>query len=311
MQEHDGCGGFFTWKLREFRDRCVVTFHIRVACRPQDRNCKLRTNRRPGAAVTGLRGYLDAAQSAAEKSGVTVRPMFDFDQPLLIAGLLLGVSSSLHCFGMCSGIAASLHFAAELDPHRPTRSLLTTTLLINAGRISGYMIVGAIVGGLGSSVFGAFDHATAHAILRWAAAVALGWVGLSMLDVLPLPAGLYRIASHVSRFMDAAARATRLPQTAGLVLSGTAWGFLPCAMVYAALFYAMFSGSWLGGTVVMSGFGLATLPVMIGTGLGLPLLRRRATSARLRTAVGVAILGVGIVSAGISPAAFAAWCRSW
>ena len=237
--------------------------------------------------------------------------MFDFDQPLLVAGVLLGMSSSLHCFGMCSGIAASLHFAAEFDPERPTRSVLATTLLINGGRMSGYMVAGAIVGGAaGSSVFGAFDHATAHGILRWAAAVALGWIGLSMLDVVPLPAGLYRVASHVSRFMDAASRATRLPKTAGLVLSGTVWGFLPCAMVYAALFYAMFSGSWLGGTVVMSGFGLGTLPVMIGTGLGLPLLRRRATSTSLRTAVGLAILAVGIVSAGVAPAAFVAWCSA-
>jgi uncharacterized protein len=260
---------------------------------------------------TGLRGDLDAAQSAAAKSSViVVASMFDFDQPLLVAGGLLGLSSSLHCFGMCSGIAASQHFAGEFDSRSSSRSLLTTTLLINGGRISGYMIAGAIVGGAGASVFGAFDHATAHAILCWAAAAALGWIGLSMLDVLPLPTGLYRVASRVSRFMDTAARATRLPTTAGLVLSGTVWGFLPCAMVYAALFYAMFSGSWLGGTIVMSGFGLGTLPVMIGTGLGLPLLRRRATSAWLRTAVGLAILAVGIVSAGISPAAFAAWCRA-
>jgi len=224
--------------------------------------------------------------------------------------MLLGLSSSLHCFGMCAGIAASLHFAADLGSHRPARSLLATTLLINGGRIAGYMIAGGIVGGVGSGIFGAFDHATAHAILRWAAAAALGWIGLSMLDVLPLPTGLYQVAHHVSRGMDAAARATRLPPTAGLVLSGTVWGFLPCAMVYAALFYAMFSGSWLGGTVVMAGFGLGTLPVMVATGLGLPLLRRRATSTWLRTAVGLAILAVGIVSAGVSPAAFVAWCRA-
>ena len=37
--------------------------------------------------------------------------MFDFDQPLLIAGLLLGMSSSFHCFGMCSGLAVSLNLA--------------------------------------------------------------------------------------------------------------------------------------------------------------------------------------------------------
>jgi uncharacterized protein len=47
--------------------------------------------------------------------------MFDVDQPLLVAGLLLGLSSSLHSFGMCSGIAASLHFAAGLDPNAAAR----------------------------------------------------------------------------------------------------------------------------------------------------------------------------------------------
>ena len=236
--------------------------------------------------------------------------MFDFDQPLVIAGLLLGLSSSLHCFGMCSGIAASLHFATGLDPRRPARDLVATTLLINAGRITGYVIAGAIVAGVGSSVFGAFDHSTSHAILRWAAAAALGWIGLSMLEIMPLPAILYRVASHVSRFMDTVARAARLPAAMGLFLSGAVWGFLPCAMVYAALFYAMLSGSWLGGAIVMSGFGLGTLPVLIGAGLGLPLLRRRATSVWLRNAVGVAIITVGIISAGVTPTSFVAWCRS-
>ena len=236
--------------------------------------------------------------------------MFDFDQPLFVAGLLLGLSSSLHCFGMCSGIAASLHFAADLDPNRPPRDLLATTLLINAGRIAGYVIAGAIVGGLGSSVFGAFDQSSSHAILRWAAAAALGWIGLSMLEVVPLPPVLYSVASNVSRLMDKVASAARLPATAALFLSGTVWGFLPCAMVYAALFYAMLSGSWLGGAMAMSGFGLGTLPVLIGTGLGFPLLRRRATSVWLRNTVGLAIIMVGIISAGVTPTAFAAWCRS-
>jgi len=236
--------------------------------------------------------------------------MFDFDQPLLVAGLLLGLSSSLHCFGMCSGIAASLHFAAGLDPKRPARDLLATTSLINAGRISGYVIAGAIVGGVGSGVFGAFDHATGNAVLRWAAAAALGWIGLSMLEIVPLPTALYRVASHVSHTMDAVARAARLPARMGLFLSGAVWGFLPCAMVYAALFYAMLSGSRLGGAVVMSGFGLGTLPMLIAAGLGLPLLRRRATSVWLRNTVGVAMIMVGIVSAGVTPTNFVAWCRS-
>ena len=227
--------------------------------------------------------------------------MFAFDQPLVVAGLLLGLSSSLHCFGMCTGIAASLHFAT--GPDRATRDLLLTTMLINAGRIGSYILAGALVGGLGSGIFGAFDHALANTILRWAAAAALGWIGLSMLEMLPL-------ASRISGLMGSLARAAHLPAPVALLLSGAVWGFLPCAMVYATLFYAMLSGSWANGAVVMAGFGLGTLPMLVASGLGLPLLRRRAVSLWLRNAVGVAILMVGIVTAGITPTTLAAWCRS-
>jgi len=172
------------------------------------------------------------------------------------------------------------------------------------------MLAGAIVGAAGSTVFGSFDHTLAHAILRWAAAAALAWIGLSMLDVLSLPTWLSRLASAIGSRIGATADATHLPPALGLLFSGAVWGFLPCAMVYAALFYATLSGSALGGALAMSGFGLGTLPVLVGAGLGLPLLRRRATAGWLRNMVALSIIAVGIVSAGVSPSTLAVWCRS-
>jgi len=236
--------------------------------------------------------------------------MFAFDQPLLLAGLLLGVSSSLHCLGMCTGISASLHFAAGTSHDRPIASLTQTTLLINGGRISGYIVAGSIVGGLGSQVFGALDHSYGHTVLRWASAVALTWIGLSMIEIVPLPAALHRVGTGISGAINEMARSARLPRRVGLYLGGVAWGFLPCAMVYAALFYAMLSGSWLNGAIAMAGFGLGTLPMLIGSGLGLPLLHQRASTTWLRPAVGFLIVLVGIASAGVTPAGLVAWCQS-
>ena len=222
--------------------------------------------------------------------------MFDFGQPLVVAGFLLGLASSLHCLGMCSGIAASLCMATSPAPGKPLRGLYRSNLLVNAGRITGYVIAGMAVGGLGTRLFGVLDRSIAHIVLRWAAAVSLGWIGLSMMGAVPIPAPLVRLAAAVSSNFASMSGSFRLPSFAGLFLAGCLWGFFPCAMVYAALFYAMLSGSWLNGAAVMIGFGFGTLPPVVGAGAGLPWLRMRARSPRLQRMLGFAIIALAVFS---------------
>jgi sulfite exporter TauE/SafE len=234
--------------------------------------------------------------------------VFDFEQPLLIAGLVMGLASSLHCLGMCSGIATSLCFAAASAPGDPKRNLYWSNLLINAGRFTGYMVAGTLVGAIGSTVFGALDRSFIHLVLRWAAAVSLGWIGLSMIGFLPVPTAFYRVAGLISDGLAAITHRFHLPSAAALFVAGCAWGFFPCAMVYAALFYAMLSGSWLNGAIAMLGFGLGTLLPVMAAGLGLPLLSRRAQSGWMRTTAGLAIVLLGIASVMAPPATIAEWC---
>jgi uncharacterized protein len=147
------------------------------------------------------------------------RPIFDFSQPLLLAGLLLGFSSSLHCFGMCSGIAASLHFAAAAKTGA-SRGQWSTAGLINAGRVTGYVVAGVLAGELGSRAFGFLDRSAMNAVLRWAGAASLGWSGLSMIGFLPLPAFFYRIGMAITDGMNALAATLRLPPSVALFVSG-------------------------------------------------------------------------------------------
>lgn len=234
--------------------------------------------------------------------------MFDFDQPLLVAGLLLGIASSLHCLGMCAGIAASLCMASAAPPGSASR-LFGDNLLINAGRITGYVAAGTAVGALGTGVFGVLDRSVAHLVLRWAAAVSLGWIGLSMIGFVPIPEPVFRIGATMTNGLGRLGGKLGSIPSAGLFVAGCVWGFVPCAMVYAALFYAMLSGSWLNGGIVMLGFGLGTLPPVLGAGLGLPWLRARTRSPWLQRALGAAIAAVGIAGA-IPTATVAAWCRT-
>lgn len=243
------------------------------------------------------------------KGAIAEFTLFDFGQPLLIAGFLLGLASSLHCLGMCSGIAASLCLAGRSAPGTKSLNLYITNLVINAGRIASYMLAGAIVGALGARAFGVLDRSMVYIVLRWAAAVSLSWIGLSMTGFAPFPAAVYRVVSAASAGVAMGARTLRLPAQLSFFVAGCLWGLFPCAMVYAALFYAMMTGSSLGGSAAMLGFGLGTLLPVGAAGIGLPLLCQRARSLRLRAAVGLAIMLLGIATVLVPASTFAQLCH--
>ncbi|QFR33456.1 sulfite exporter TauE/SafE family protein [Ancylobacter sp. TS-1] len=223
-----------------------------------------------------------------------------------IGGLLLGLASSLHCAGMCGGIASGLLMA--FDPGQGRAARLRVLLSSQLGRIASYVAAGGFLGYVGSGFYGAFDQAGAHLVLRWAAAVALGWIGLSMIGVAPALTFVDRLTGPLTRLMRPPGRLARTGGHAGPFLAGTAWGLLPCGMVYGALFYAMLAGSGGGGAVVMAGFGLGTLPSVMATAFGVTALRRAAFAPRIRVAAGLALILVATASALMPGAAWEALC---
>lgn len=233
-----------------------------------------------------------------------------------IGGLILGFASSLHCAGMCGGIASGVLLAFE--PGRGPGARLRVLLVAQAGRIASYVAAGGFLGFFGSVFYGAFDQGAAHLVLRWAAAVALGWIGLSMIGLAPALTVIDRLAAPFARLMRAPGRPVLAdgaagPFLAGAIrpfLAGAAWGLLPCGMVYGALFYAMLAGSGVGGALVMAGFGLGTLPSVTATAFGVTSLRQAARAPRLRVMAGVALLLVATASALLPEAAWEALCLS-
>jgi hypothetical protein len=206
-------------------------------------------------------------------------------------GLLMGLASSLHCAGMCGGIGASLLFM--LDPKAGTATRARLLMTAQAARVLAYVLAGAIIGLVGSAGYGAFDREIGYRVLQWGAAVTLGWIGLSVAGLVPPIAALDRLTLPLTRRLQAAGGGGGLaaPVSAGLV-----WGLMPCAMVYAALFTAMLTGTAQGGAVVMAGFGLGTLPAVTVSALGLTGLAAAARGPQVRVAVGLAIAAFGVAT---------------
>lgn len=216
------------------------------------------------------------------------------DSFVLIAvnGLALGLASTLHCAGMCGAISCSLLLAQGGGGQR---SVIAASALTHVGRIAAYASAGTIVGLIGAPAIAWLDREVAFRLLQWAGAVSLVWIGLSTAGVLPSLRVMDRVFAAASAGIARLSFGARRAELVAL-MSGLAWGLMPCAMVYAALFTAMLTGSPSGGAVTMIAFGAGTLPGLVAGTFGLLRLARVTGSRARRVTAGLAIALFGIVT---------------
>jgi sulfite exporter TauE/SafE len=176
---------------------------------------------------------------------------------IILAGLILGITSNLHCVGMCGPIAMAIPVNRSSN-----WTILGGVLQYNFGRIITYMLLGLLVGSIGISV-------NTLGILQW----------ISIL------AGIFLIVYAWRKFFTFRF-AAKLPQLGiqqmiskniGRILKsdlplkplflGMLNGFLPCGMVYIALMNAILGGHPYTSALAMMAFGIGTLPSMIAVGL--------------------------------------------
>lgn len=207
----------------------------------------------------------------------------------LASAFLLALLGGLHCAGMCGGFVAALHSAT---PARTPAARFA--LAYHTGRILSYSTAGAAIGLLGAGLFASDVLPVQVGLLLLAAAVLVG-IALSMLSH---PAALRRLeplGAAVWAVVRPIAQRSFPPRSAGAaVLTGLAWGWIPCGMVYAALPLALVAGSVAKGAAVMFAFGLGTIPNLAALELAASRVRRAAAGARpsawMRPAAGVALL---------------------
>jgi sulfite exporter TauE/SafE len=208
-----------------------------------------------------------------------------------ITGLLGGV----HCFGMCGGIVGALSLSTPKKPN--PRTQFTILFGYNIGRISGYVVAGAIVGFLGSSLVDLTGIQTTKQVLSVVASlfmIALGlylagiWSGLSKIE----NAGNFlwkNIQPFTKYFMPVRNFQQALPL-------GFLWGWLPCGLVYTALIWTLSAGGALEGALIMLAFGLGTLPNLLAMGVIATRLANWVRNPRIRFIAGMLVVLIGVLT---------------
>ena len=167
-----------------------------------------------------------------------------------IAGLLGGA----HCAAMCGGIATGFQALAS-------RPGWVSALQTNLGRVGGYVLAGAIAGGLGQGIVQA-------ARLDWLAMGARMLVGVVLVVAAlrlsgratwlkPANLGAWTLLRPLQR------RLLPVDSASKRIAIGMLWGWLPCGLSTTMLAAAWLQASARNGALTMAAFGLATLPVML------------------------------------------------
>lgn len=219
-----------------------------------------------------------------------------------IGGALLGLAGSLHCAGVCGGIASTLLLATS-SAGAKSGAAAAALVKIQLGRALSYALFGAVVGGGGAAFGELLDLSGMQIIFRTLAACTLVWAGCS---VAGLGRGFPSFDRVLATVVNAARPSVSRPfASAHPVVMGVIWGFAPCGMVYAALLNAMMTASTAGGAEFMAGFGLATIPAVASAAFGVTALAglgRSLRQAARRRLLGGAIAALGLLSL-VEPAA--------
>ncbi len=212
--------------------------------------------------------------------------------PAVTAAFFAGLLGAGHCFGMCGGIAGGLG-AASVGRGRAWVSALT----FNLGRLTGYALLGGVFAGIVGAGGAALSLPAWGSWLRLAGALLIALIGLQMLTGWRLLGFIERGGAHVWKVISPlAVRAASHPGPAGRWLVGLCWGFLPCGLVYTVLLTATSTGDFRDGAIVMLGFGLGTLPALMGLTLAAPALATVLQDQAFRRIVGAGLVLLAVLS---------------
>jgi hypothetical protein len=200
-------------------------------------------------------------------------------------------------------------------PESPNRwQWLAHALAYNAGRISTYVLAGALTGAAGAAGLALRGEPLTQQFLLATMSVALIVIAACIAGVTPLVRAIEGAGAVAWRRIQPYSRwflpANTPARAFGL---GLVWGWLPCGMVYVALIASLATADPLHGALVMAAFGAGTLPNLLAIAAWFRNVPRLAKGRLARALIAVVIAGVGVVgiARAVQPAHASgdgAWC---
>lgn len=194
-----------------------------------------------------------------------------------IIGLIASVSS---CLAVVGGLVLSLSAKVSQDGVSDKKNFI----LFHIGRFGGFVLLGGLLGAIGSALRISF---TFTALLGILASLVMLFLGLNLVGIaakrsVTLPSGVFGFFRKIEH------------KTLTPLIIGIATFFLPCGFTQAMQVVALSSGSFLSGALIMGAFALGTLPVLALLSFGSASVAHSKHAPLFFKSAGVVVIGLGL-----------------
>lgn len=172
---------------------------------------------------------------------------------MLWSAFILGLLGSFHCVGMCGPIA----FLLPVDRTNSFRKIIQITTY-HFGRLLAYSLIGLFFGLIGKSLY-IFGIQQQLSIIIGVIMIVAVLIPTQLSDTFKISQPIYRMISKVKSGLG---QALKKKTTDAFLTIGFLNGFLPCGLVYMAVFASIATEQAFMGSMYMILFGLGTIPLM-------------------------------------------------
>ncbi len=204
---------------------------------------------------------------------------------MLWSALILGLLGSFHCIGMCGPIA----FMLPVDRSNSTKKIIQISIY-HFGRLLAYSLIGLIFGLVGKSLY-IFGLQQQLSIVIGVIMIVVVLIPVQTFNKYNFSKPVYKIISKVKSALGKALK----KKTADTFLTiGFLNGFLPCGLVYVAVFASITTANAFQGSLYMALFGLGTIPLMTSA-IYLGKFLNATIKQRIQKAIPVFVVVIGLL----------------
>lgn len=204
---------------------------------------------------------------------------------MILSAIILGLMGSLHCVGMCGPIA----FMLPVDRTNIFKKG-TQICIYHFGRLLAYSIMGVLFGFVGRGLY-IFGIQQKLSIITGVLMIAVVLLPYKIFSKYNFSKPIYKIISKIKGRLGQALK----KKTADTFITiGFLNGFLPCGLVYMALFGAIAMANPLEGGLYMMLFGIGTIPLMT-TAIYFSGFVKGATKQKIQRLIPVFVVIIGVL----------------